>query len=114
MRDYTRFEENLLRLVSAKTLLLLDRGFYHFLFWQQLIAKGIDFITRIKINAAIESQKVFTDSYSLRDRLLRFHKLQRFHRVVLLQEVVKEKITLWLSDFLDSYPKERLDKFLLS
>ncbi len=41
MRDYTRFEENLLQLVSAKTLLLLDRGFYHFLFWQQLIDKGI-------------------------------------------------------------------------
>ena len=33
----TDFEENLLDLVSAKTLLLLDRGFYHFQFWQQLI-----------------------------------------------------------------------------
>ena len=48
----TRFEENLLQLVSAKTLLLLDRGFYHFQFWQRLIDKGIHFITRIKINAA--------------------------------------------------------------
>ncbi len=47
----TRFEENLLQLVSAKTLLLLDRGFYHFQFWQQLIAQGIHFITRRKINA---------------------------------------------------------------
>ena len=37
----TRFEENLLQLVSAKTLLLLDRGFYHFQFWQKLIDKGI-------------------------------------------------------------------------
>ena len=37
----TRFEENLLQLVSAKTLLLLDRGFYHFQFWQQLIEQGI-------------------------------------------------------------------------
>ncbi len=48
----TRFEENLLELVSAKTLLLLDRGFYHFQFWQKLIDRGIHFITRIKINAA--------------------------------------------------------------
>ena len=64
----TRFEENLLQLVSAKTLLLLDRGFYHFQFWQQLIDKGIHFITRMKINAAIEYQQVFTDSYALRDR----------------------------------------------
>ena len=66
----TRFEENLLDLVSAKTLLLLDRGFYHFLFWQQLIDQGIHFITRIKINAAIEYQTVFTDGHALRDRLV--------------------------------------------
>lgn len=62
----TRFEENLLDLVSAQTLLLLDRGFYHFQFWQQLIEQGIHFITRVKINAAIEYQRVFTDGYSLR------------------------------------------------
>ena len=67
----TRWENNLLELVSAKTLLLLDRGFYHFQFWQQLIDKGIHFITRIKINAAIEYQKVFNSSYSLRDRLVK-------------------------------------------
>ena len=67
----TRFEENILDLVSAKTLLLLDRGFYHFQFWQQLIDRGIDFITRIKINAAIEYQQVFTNGYNLRDRLIK-------------------------------------------
>ena len=67
----TRFEENLLQLVSANTLLLLDRGFYHFRFWQQLIDQGIHFITRRKINAAIQYQQVFTDSYSLRDRLVK-------------------------------------------
>ncbi len=67
----TYFEENLLQLVSTKTLLLFDRGFYHFQFWQQLIAQGIQLITRIKINAAIEYQKVFTDSYTLRERLVK-------------------------------------------
>ena len=67
----TRFEENLLDLVSAQTLLLLDRGFYHFQFWQKLIQGGIHFITRIKINAAIEYQQVFTDSYNLRARLVK-------------------------------------------
>jgi hypothetical protein len=67
----TRFEDNLLDLVSPQTLLLLDRGFYHFQFWQQLIERGIHFITRIKINAAIEYQQVFTDSYHLRDRLVK-------------------------------------------
>ncbi len=67
----TRFEENLLQLVSPKTLLLLDRGFYHFQFWQRLIQGGIHFITRVKIDAAIEYQTVFTDSYTLRDRLVK-------------------------------------------
>ena len=60
----TRFEDNLLELISPQTLLLLDRGFDHFQFWQQLIQQGIHFITRVKINAAIEYQRVFTDVYS--------------------------------------------------
>ena len=67
----TRFEENLLDLVSARTLLLIDRGFYHFKFWQKLIDKKVHFITRIKINAAIEYQQVFTNSHALRDRLVK-------------------------------------------
>jgi Transposase DDE domain len=66
-----RFEDKLLDLVSTQTLLLLDRGFYHFQFWQQLIDQGIDFITRIKVNAAIEYHQVFTNSYTLRDRLVK-------------------------------------------
>jgi hypothetical protein len=56
---------------KLKSLLLLERGFYHFQFWQQLIARGIHFITRIKINAAIEYQQVFTDGHALRDRLVK-------------------------------------------
>jgi hypothetical protein len=35
----TNFEGDVLNLVTAKTLLLLDRGFYHFRFWLQLIEK---------------------------------------------------------------------------
>jgi hypothetical protein len=67
----TRFEERLLDLVSTETLLLLDRGFYHFQFWQQLIDKGIHFITRVKVNAKIQYEQVFTDSFTLRDRLVK-------------------------------------------
>lgn len=67
----TNWEENLLELVSSKTLLLLDRGFYHFAFWQRLIEQKIDFITRIKLNTIIEYEEVFTDSYTLRDRLVK-------------------------------------------
>jgi hypothetical protein len=44
----TRFEQRLLDLVSTKTLLLLDRGFYHFQFWQQLIDQGRNVESRNK------------------------------------------------------------------
>ena len=57
------FESDVLNLVSAKTLLLLDRGFYNFQFWQQLIEKKVDFITRIKKGASFEIKKVFSNSY---------------------------------------------------
>jgi hypothetical protein len=67
----TKLEENILQLVTAKTLLLLDRGFYHFSFWLQLIEKEIHFITRLKKGAAIKIEEVFTSSFSLRDSLIR-------------------------------------------
>lgn len=66
----TKFEENILNLVTSNTLLLLDRGFYHFNFWLQLIENKIDFITRLKKGASIQVKQVFTDSYALKDRLI--------------------------------------------
>jgi hypothetical protein len=64
------FEKDILNLAHSRTLLLLDRGFYHFLFWLQLIENNIHFITRLKKRATIQIEQVFTDSYSLRERLL--------------------------------------------
>ena len=56
----TRLEENILSLVTANTLLLLDRGFYHFSFWLKLIEHKVDFITRLKKGASIQVEQVFT------------------------------------------------------
>ena len=67
----SKLETDILNLVSAKTLLLLDRGFYHFSFWLKLMEKEIHFITRLKKGASIKVEKIFTDSYSIRDRLIR-------------------------------------------
>ena len=67
----TKLEENILNLVSAKTLLLLERGFYHFSFWLSLIEQEIHFISRLKKGASLKIEKVFTDSYSIRDREVR-------------------------------------------
>ena len=51
--------------------MLLDRGFYHFQFWQQLRQRQVHFITRLKKRAAIEVEQVFSDGYALRDRRIR-------------------------------------------
>ena len=66
-----KLEENILQLVPSKTLLLLDRGFYHFSFWLKLIERDIHLITRLKKGAAIQVKQVFTKSYDLRDSLVR-------------------------------------------
>jgi len=67
----TKLESDILNLVTEKTLLLLDRGFYHFSFWLQLIEQKAHFVTRLKKGAAIQVEQVFTNSYALRDRLMR-------------------------------------------
>ena len=66
-----KLEENILQLVEGKTLLLLDRGFYHFSFWLKLIEREIHLITRLKKGASIKIEQVFTQSYDLRDSLIR-------------------------------------------
>ena len=66
-----KFELDIFNLVKAKTLLLLDRGFYHFSFWLQLIEQEVHFITRLKKGASIKVEQVFTNSYGLKDRLIR-------------------------------------------
>lgn len=66
-----KLEEKIRQLVPANTLLLLDRGFYHFSFWLKLIEADIHLITRLKKGAAIQIQQVFTKSYDLRDSLVR-------------------------------------------
>lgn len=68
----TNFLDDLINLVSAKSLLILDRGFYDFRFFICLIGKQVDFITRIKSNAAFEVERILSYDYTLRDRLICF------------------------------------------
>jgi hypothetical protein len=66
----TNFEVPLLNLLTANTLILLDRGFYHFLFFQQLINQNVHFITRLKAKASIKYLKIFSYDYNVKDRLI--------------------------------------------
>jgi hypothetical protein len=65
-----KFESDILNLVKPQTLILLDRGFCHYQFWQQLIERNIHLITRLNNKASFSVGRVFTNSYSIRDRIV--------------------------------------------
>ena len=67
----SNFVPNLLELVTPKTLLLLDRGFWNYRLFEQLIERESDFITRLKANAQYELISVFSQSSTHRDVLIR-------------------------------------------
>ena len=64
------FLDDLLSWVSAKTLLILDRGFYDFSWWAQLVNKKVDFICAGKSNLAYSTIKVFSLTARLKDQLI--------------------------------------------
>lgn len=66
----TQFFEQLMTLVQAQTLLLLDRGFYDFHQWSQLVAQQVDFICAAKANLAYGLIKDFSVTPRLKDRLI--------------------------------------------
>ncbi len=65
-----KFESQILNLVQSQTLILLDRGFCHYQFWQQLIDRNVHLITRLNNKAAFAVERVLTNSYSIRDRIV--------------------------------------------
>ena len=67
----SNFLPNLLKLVFPRTLLLLDRGFWNYRLFEQLIQAQSDFITRLKSNAKYESISILSQSRIHRDTLVR-------------------------------------------
>ncbi len=67
----TTFIADLLALVPKKTLLILDRGFYDFTFFADLVKlEGVAFITRLKSNTKIEVVKVLTSTDTVKDLIV--------------------------------------------
>jgi len=66
----TNFLPNVLALSGEKTLLLLDRGFYDFTFFAQVMAKGAHFITRLKSNAKLRVIQRLTTTDAVRDLIV--------------------------------------------
>ena len=66
-----KFESDILKLVKPQTLILLDRGFCHYQFWQQLITSNVHLITRLINKASFTVESILTNSYSIRDRIVK-------------------------------------------
>jgi hypothetical protein len=66
----TNFISQILALVTSRTLLILDRGFYDFQFFADLMAKGAQFITRLKSNATIVVIAQLSATPNVRDHLI--------------------------------------------
>lgn len=67
----SNFVPQLLELIAPKTLLLLDRGFWNYSLFEQLILAQSDFISRLKTNAQYESISILSQSRTHRDTLIR-------------------------------------------
>lgn len=66
----TNFIPNLLALAKGKTLLILDRGFYDFQFFADLMVQGSNFITRVKSNSKIEVIRHLSSTDSVKDMIV--------------------------------------------
>jgi hypothetical protein len=64
------FMPELLALVKAKTLLVLDRGFYDFKFFAALIEQQVDFITRPKSNAFWIGHQLLSKTGTIKDQII--------------------------------------------
>jgi hypothetical protein len=66
-----RFLERLQTLLPADALLVMDRGFYSFPFFDWLTEHGRWFVTRARALAALEVERVVLESPTARDRVVR-------------------------------------------
>jgi IS4 transposase len=66
----SHFIPSLLEIIPAKTLLILDRGFWHFRFFEQLIRGQSNFITRFKAGAKYKVTRTLSQTNHHRDRLI--------------------------------------------
>ena len=66
----TGFENQILAMVQAGMLWIFDRGFYDFTFFDDLIDRGGNFVTRLKSNAVFQVQTVLCYTAEVRDRLI--------------------------------------------
>ena len=79
----------------TRGLLVLDAGYYAFAFFDWLTDHGVGFLTRAKVDAAFEVERVLVDAPTLRDRIIRLGKY-RSNRCRHLARLVEVRVgTAW-------------------
>jgi hypothetical protein len=81
------FLDRILAFAQAGTLWIFDRGFYDFTFFNDLIDKGVAWITRLKSNAVFTVEQVLLQTTDVRDRLIRLGGVTPCRHTVRLIEV---------------------------
>ena len=109
-----KFEENILNIVTENTLILIDRGFYHFSFWQKLIDKKAQLITRLKKGAAVQVLQVFTESYALRDKLIKLGSGTKKTPFITLRLVEIKSGKVWYSYLTSVLEPEILPPYIVA
>ena len=94
-----RFWEQILPVLPAKTLLLLDLGFTNYKAYGQLMAQQVTFITRCKSNAAYQVKQVLHKSAHIHDAIVLLGQEQLPIRLVEVQ--YKDKWYRYLTSELD-------------
>ena len=85
------FLADLLAFVPAKTLLVLDRGFYDFEWWGKLVENRVDFICAGKSNLAYTVVKVFSATDKITDQLIELRTAGQPPQTLRLVELRKGK-----------------------
>ena len=75
----------------------MDRGFYYFAFWSKLIWQEIGFITRIKKGASYQIERVLTNTYDVKDQIIKIGAGTKEKPVLTIKLVQIRSQTSWRS-----------------
>jgi hypothetical protein len=81
------FLDRIRAFAQAGTLWIFDRGFYDFTFFDELIDKGVHWITRLKSNAVFTVEQVLLQTAEVRDRTVRLGGVKPCQHTLRLIEV---------------------------
>lgn len=91
----TAFMPRLHQAIPPKTLMILDRGFWDFRFFESLISQGAGFITRVRANGPIEVLKPLSESPWHRDSQVRLGKGYQGNPILTLRLVEVRRGQQW-------------------